>query len=160
MRFKSGFEVFGKSVQKQPRGEESLMLNFKNSIVLWVFFSPKKVILDAKISKIVDIQKWCQNGSTAIIKGVMSNFRFFKKLKIGFTSVKLKKQWFIIVVMMRRAQKSSLKFFEQICSSLNFMFTRYRWNRVHVKTFVCVKISSSWGVGEQFSKLPSRRGLQ
>ena len=32
-----------------------------------IFFLPKQVILDSKSSKIVNIQKWSQNGSTAII---------------------------------------------------------------------------------------------
>ena len=29
-------------------------------------FGPKKPILDTKSSKILNVQKWCQNGSTAI----------------------------------------------------------------------------------------------
>ena len=30
-------------------------------------FGPKKPILGTKSSKIINVQKWCQNGSTAII---------------------------------------------------------------------------------------------
>ena len=30
-------------------------------------FGPKIPILDTKSSKILNVQKWCQNGSTAII---------------------------------------------------------------------------------------------
>ena len=44
-------------------------------------FSPlrtKIVVLVSESSKIVNAQKLCQNGTTAIIEGVMSNFRFFK----------------------------------------------------------------------------------
>ena len=39
---------------------------------------PKKSILSPKSSKNINVQKWCKNGSTAIILEVMSNFRFFK----------------------------------------------------------------------------------
>ena len=49
----------------------------------WTFFHfflflPKKVILDPERSKIINVQKWCQNGSMAIIKGVVSKSRFLK----------------------------------------------------------------------------------
>ena len=35
----------------------------------------KNAILVPESSKILKVQKWCQNGSTAIILGVMRNFR-------------------------------------------------------------------------------------
>ena len=52
-------------------------------VILLDFFSlflflPKKVILDTERSKIANVQKWCRNGVTTIIKGVVSNFRFLK----------------------------------------------------------------------------------
>ena len=42
----------------------------------------KKIDLIPKKFKKINVQKWCQNRSTAIIKRVMSNFRFFKNLKL------------------------------------------------------------------------------
>ena len=36
------------------------------------------MILDPERSKIINVQKWCRNGSMAIIKEVVSKYRFLK----------------------------------------------------------------------------------
>ena len=64
MRFKSGFEVFGKLVKNSLEERNFSCSTSKTRLFYEIFFFTKKVILDAKI---VNIQKWCQNGSTAII---------------------------------------------------------------------------------------------
>ena len=41
-------------------------------------FFPRKRIFCTKSLEKLKVQKWCQNGSNSIIKGVMSNFGFFE----------------------------------------------------------------------------------
>ena len=44
-----------------------MKINVEKTNVNKKLFGPKKPILDTKSSKILNVQKWCQNGSTAII---------------------------------------------------------------------------------------------
>ena len=58
-----------------------MKINVKKPNVNKKMFGPKNQILDSESSSKQNVQKWCQNGSTAIILRVMSNYMFFKKSK-------------------------------------------------------------------------------
>ena len=63
--------ISGRKININYEGKFTLKLLMKINVetpnVNKKMFGPKKPILDTKSSKILNVQKWCQNGSTAII---------------------------------------------------------------------------------------------